>query len=107
MYEIEMTEVFDEWLKKLRITNRELHHRVSQRLYRMSFGNLGDVKSVGERVLEARIFSTPAIRLYFIVHKEQIIVLLSGGKKDTQDNDIKLAKKLASTFWKGIKNEIS
>lgn len=60
---IKKTEIFDEWLNTLRQKNRMLSQRVSQRIRRMSMGNLGDVKSVGGKVSEARIFSTPALRL--------------------------------------------
>ncbi len=55
-YIVQTTDIFDAWLATLMRSNRELAHRVTQRMRRMSMGNLGDVKSLGCRVYEARIF---------------------------------------------------
>ena len=59
MFVLKKTELFDKWLNELRLKNRLLSQRVTQRLKRMSMGNLGDVKPVGGKISEARIFSTP------------------------------------------------
>lgn len=61
----------------------------------METGNLGDVKPVGEKVSESRIFASPGVRLYFTVRGFEIIILLCGGFKGTQVADIKIAQKLA------------
>ena len=47
--------------------DKVIYHRVVQRIRRMEIGNLGDVKSVGDKVSEARIFANPEIRIYFTV----------------------------------------
>lgn len=59
-------------------------------------GNLGDVKSVGGKVSEARIFSSPAVRLYFTILDGVVIILLCGGGKSDQPADIARAHELAA-----------
>ncbi len=71
----------------------------------MSMGNLGDVKSVGGKVSEARIFSTPALRLYFTVVDQIVIILLCGGDKSSQQSDIEKAQNLAAQIFEDMKNE--
>ena len=64
----------------------------------MQLGNPGDVKPVGEGVSELRIDYGPGYRVYFIEQNGQVIVLLGGGDKASQDRDIQkaidLSKKL-------------
>ena len=71
----------------------------------MSMGNLGDVKSVGGKVSEARVFSTPALRLYFTVVDQIVIILLCGGDKSSQQSDIEKAQNLAAQIFEDMKNE--
>ena len=62
-------------------------------------GNLGDIRGVGDRVLEARIHYGPGYRLYFTWRKEtRVLYLLWGGSKNTQRQDIEKAKNLASIY---------
>ena len=102
LYVIQTTETFESWLRELRSRNRLLSHRVIQRLKRLAMGNLGDVKNVGGKVSEARIFSTPALRLYFTVINGVVIVLLCGGDKSDQQGDIEKAKQLAATLFEEL-----
>ena len=62
----------------------------------MANGLLGDVAPVGEGVSELRIHYGPEYRVYFRRWGEQIIILLCGGDKSTQDEDIRLAKRLTT-----------
>lgn len=71
------------------------------RVERMTLGNTGDVKPVGAGVSETRIAYGPGYRLYFTGKGERLMVLLAGGDKSTQDEDIKAAKAL----WKAWKQE--
>ncbi len=65
------------------------------RIRRLSLGNPGDVRAVGEGVSELRLDYGPGYRVYFVQQGSVLIVLLAGGDKSTQDKDIRLAKLLA------------
>lgn len=93
---------FGEWLGGLR--DRKAMAKIVTRVKQMEAGNLGDVKSVGDGVSEARIHYGPGYRLYFIEDGKVIIVLLCGGDKSSQKKDIKRAKELAKQ-WEEQKNE--
>jgi len=73
--------------------------RIAKRLRQIEDGNLGDVKAVGEGVLELRIDIGAGYRVYCARYGEIWIVLLSGGDKSTQDKDIAQAKQLWAE-WK-------
>ena len=62
---------------------------------RARIGNFGDVKSVGEGVSELRVDVGAGYRLYCVKRGEQLVVILVGGDKSSQAQDIKRAKKLA------------
>ena len=91
-YEIETTEVFDRWL--LRLKDKGAVARILSRIYRMEFGNFGDVKPVGENLFEARLFFGPGYRLYYTFKGQTLVLLLCGGDKSTQAKDIARAEKL-------------
>lgn len=61
----------------------------------MEMGNPGDTRSVGHGVLELRIDHGPGYRIYYVHRGEQVVILLCGGDKRTQQQDIKRAQKLA------------
>lgn len=65
------------------------------RLRRLSLGNFGDWKSVGEGVSELRIDYGPGYRVYLTRRGESVVVLLAGGTKKSQSRDIKRATSLA------------
>ena len=81
------------WFAGLR--DRSVKSRIDIRVRRLSLGNPGDVKPVGDGVSELRIDYGPGYRVYFVQQGTILIVLLAGGDKSTQDRDIKTAKKLA------------
>ncbi len=93
MIEIRKTAEFAQWLDGLR--DMKARARVQARLDRMAEGNPGDVKSVGEGVSELRIDFGPGYRVYFKSRGHEIIILLAGGDKKTQANDIKVTLRLA------------
>ena len=93
MIEIRKTAEFAQWLDGLR--DMKARARVQARLDRMAEGNPGDVKPVGEGVSELRIDFGPGYRVYFKSRGHEIIILLAGGDKKTQANDIKVALRLA------------
>ena len=70
---------FRDWLKSLDL---RVQARIQARVLRFESGNLGDHKSVGDGVWEARLDFGPGYRLYFGKHGSSMILLLNGGDKD-------------------------
>ena len=68
------------------------------RIRRLSMGNPGDAKPVGQGVSELRIDYGPGYRVYFVQQGETFILLLAGGDKRTQQRDIKTALDLAQNI---------
>ncbi len=99
MVEVRQTEVFSSWLRKLRDENARA--RIQIRIRRLSLGNFGDVKPVGEGVSELRIDYGPGYRVYLLKQGNLLVLLLVGGDKKTQDADIAKAKKLAKEWKNG------
>jgi putative addiction module killer protein len=93
MLEIRQTEVYSEWFNSL--SDRQARARIDVRIRRLSLGNPGDVKPVGEGVSELRIDYGPGYRVYFVQQGQTLVILLAGGDKRTQDKDIKTARELA------------
>ncbi|MDO9557725.1 MAG: type II toxin-antitoxin system RelE/ParE family toxin [Coriobacteriia bacterium] len=93
MIEIRQTDEYESWFDKLR--DREARFRILVRIRRLSLGNLGDIRSVGEGVSELRITYGPGYRVYIKQQGEALIVLLAGGDKSSQKRDIERAKELA------------
>ena len=93
MIEIRQTEGYANWFARLR--DRQARARIDVRIRRLSLGNLGDVRPVGEGVSELRIDYGPGYRIYFVQRGSALVILLAGGVKGTQDQDIQAALKLA------------
>ena len=93
MIEIRQTETYAKWFSSLR--DRHAKARIDIRIRRLSLGNPGDVKAVGEGVSELRIDYGPGYRVYFVQRGQTVVILLAGGDKRTQDSDIKAALELA------------
>ena len=93
MLEIRQTEVYARWFDRLR--DRQAKVRIDNRIRRMSLGNPGDVRPVGEGVSEIRIDYGPGYRVYFVQSGKALVVLLAGGDKDSQERDIRSALELA------------
>ena len=96
MVEIEQSEEFESWIHQLRDLRAQL--RIRARIERISMGNPGDVKSVGEDIREMRVDYGPGYRVYFLQRGEILIVLLCGGDKSSQDSEIKQAKSIAKRW---------
>ena len=95
--EIRKTRAFLEWLRALRDVRAVA--RVQVRIDRLSLGNPGDVRPVGEGISEMRVDYGPGYRVYFTQRGTTLVLLLCGGDKGTQDTDIAKAKALAKE-WK-------
>jgi putative addiction module killer protein len=88
------SEPFTEWLDGLRDKNAQAKIRI--RLRRLEAGNWGDVEPVGDGISELRVHTGAGYRIYCARHGKQVVVLLCGGGKGSQDADIGRAKR----FWK-------
>ena len=69
--------------------------RVLVRVERLAVGNPGDVQPVGEGVSELRVDYGPGYRVYFKRQGRTVVVLLAGGDKRPQSDDIDTALRLA------------
>ena len=87
---------FDHWINSLR--DRPTRIRLLRRLEKAQRGLLGDINSVGDGVYEMREFFGPGWRMYYIQCGDTLIVMLGGGDKSSQVNDILAAKALAVTL---------
>jgi len=96
MIEVRQTQAFSTWLERLRDANAVA--RIVGRIRRMEQGNPGDTRSVGKGILEMRIDYGPGYRIYYLHQGVQIVILLCGGDKRTQQQDIKRAQMLAETL---------
>ncbi|MEG4996267.1 type II toxin-antitoxin system RelE/ParE family toxin [Microcoleus sp. B4-D4] len=72
--------------------------KVDARLERVSLGNLGDYKPVGDGVYELRINYGPGYRIYFREIGATIVLLLCSGDKSTQEQDIRKAKEYSADY---------
>jgi putative addiction module killer protein len=79
---------FREWFVDLHAREAA---KVTGAIVRMELGNFGSVKGVGQGVLEYVLNFGPGYRIYFGKDGDQIIILLGGGTKKRQQNDINMA----------------
>lgn len=89
---------FAEWFGRLR--DKRAQTFVARRLTRLEAGLFGDCEPVGEGVLELRIDYGPGYRVYFGRHGTAVVLLLCGGDKRRQNDDIKRAK----GYWQEFKS---
>jgi len=96
MKKTKRSDVFIKWIDKLR-DDRAIE-RINRRIDRLANGNPGDVEPAGEGISEMRIDYGPGYRVYYKETKKEIIILLCGGDKRTQQTDIANAKKIAKQY---------
>lgn len=94
MYSIRTTDSFDNWFMGLRDVRARV--RIQTRIDRLEMGNPGDSKSVGGGIVELRINYGPGYRVYYVQRGNVLVVLLCGGDKSSQQNDIAFAKEIAA-----------
>jgi putative addiction module killer protein len=97
MKEIRETETYKKWFLGLKDNRAKI--RIDMRVKRIAIGNPGDVKPVGDGISEMRIDYGQGYRVYFkdtsnLRFGKEIIILLCGGDKSTQEKDIRKAKEL-------------
>ena len=90
-------EPFTDWLQSLR--DKQAQAKLRVRIRRLEAGNFGDCHPVGEGVQELREHLGAGYRVYFGRQGRLVVILLCGGSKKSQPEDIKAAK----TYWKDWK----
>jgi putative addiction module killer protein len=90
-YRIERTESFTDWLSCLDKSDRQ---RLAVRLNRLENGNFGDYKEITGNLFELRCFFGGGLRIYYTIRNTAIVLLLTGGGKDTQGRDVRRAKEM-------------
>ena len=82
-------DVFMEWRQRLRDTQAKI--AIDRRINRIELGNFGDHRFCRDGVWEIRIDVGPGYRVYYAIAGHQVVLLLCGGDKRTQDADINRA----------------
>ena len=96
LYTIKRMPEFDLWFESIKDGLTRI--RLAKRLDKAQRGLLGDVESVGDGVFEMREFFGPGWRLYYVERKGALIVMLGGGDKSSQSDDIANAIALSKTL---------
>ena len=92
-YVVEKLDSFDDWLRSLRDVRARV--AIARRIDRAESGNFGDHKSVGQGVSEMRIDVGKGYRVYYTIRGMQVVFLLCGGDKRSQQKDIECAIRFA------------
>ncbi|MCH6235029.1 type II toxin-antitoxin system RelE/ParE family toxin [Cognataquiflexum rubidum] len=93
MFFVEKTSEFDKWLRKLK--DLKAKAKILFRIQKIeNDGHFGDCKPVGDGIRELRIDFAKGYRIYFKEIDGRIIILLLGGEKSTQQQDINKAKEI-------------
>jgi putative addiction module killer protein len=88
---------FEQWLNKLKDVVGQA--KVLARIERAESGNFGNYKDLGSEIYEIKESYGPGYRTYFSIDKKDLILLLMGGTKASQESDIQKARK----YWKEYK----
>lgn len=95
------TDVYQKWVESLRDTRARI--AVLRRVDRVALGNFGDHKVCRDGVSEMRIDYGPGYRVYYFQHGRMVVVLLCGGDKRTQHEDITYAIACRADFLRRMK----
>jgi len=96
MFTVKETRTFSKWIDNLKDKVAQL--RIDVRIKRLEAGNPGDVKLLSGGIYEMRIDYARGYRIYYIIRNREIIILLAGGDKTSQNKDIKTAQRLAREY---------
>ena len=100
MLEIIKSDTFDAWLRSLR--DRQAKARIEVRIRRLSLDNPGQYRSLKNGINELKIDYGPGYRVYYTFRNQTLVLLLCGGDKSTQDQDIKTALRILKQWEKLI-----
>lgn len=91
-YELEITEQFNKWHSKIK--DKSTVSRLVARFARIQEGNFGDSKQISKDLFELRFTFGGGLRIYYTIVENKIVLLLCGGDKSTQSDDIDQAKRM-------------
>ncbi len=91
-YELEQTHHFANWFSSKKI--KPFKNRLLARFERIKNGNFGDHKTVARDLFELRFFFASGLRVYYTIRHNTVVLLLVGGDKTSQPDDIDKAKAL-------------
>jgi len=89
IYTLERTTNFGMWLAKIK--DKKTRYRIEARLTRVITGNFGDHKQINSQLFEMRFFFGAGYRIYYTVKGSTVVLLLTGGDKSSQQQDIAMA----------------
>ncbi len=88
---------YSKWFDKLK--DGKAKAKIDVRVRRIAAqDHFGDFKPVGDGICELRIDYGPGYRIYYTQRGEEIVLLLIGGDKSTQQSDIKKAKQILANY---------
>lgn len=90
---VSMTEVYRDWINDLK--DRASRARIQMRVDRLAHGNPGQHRNLSHGISELKIDVGPGYRVYYTERNGELIILLAGDDKSTQQQDIKTAAVLA------------
>lgn len=93
---VRLTEVYRDWINAL--NDRAGRARIQVRVDRLAHGNPGQHRNLTDGVSELKIDFGPGYRVYYTERRGEVIILLAGGDKSTQQQDIKVAISLAKNL---------
>ncbi len=85
---------YTKWLESIR--DSSVLSDIERRIDRLAAGNPGNFKYLGNKVYELKLDFGPGYRIYYGYDGLNIVLLLCGGDKSTQQKDVAKAKK----YWK-------
>lgn len=88
-----MTDLYEDWINSLK--DRVGRARIQVRIDRLVHGNPGKRRNLTNAVSELKIDFGPGYRVYYTERGGELIILLAGGDKSTQRQDVKTAIALA------------
>lgn len=93
MIEIFKTDVYLKWFNSLK--SKKIQAILDMHIERMRFGNFGNSKPIGKGLSELKISYQAGFRIYYKNQNGKIVILLCGGDKSTQKEDVLKAHKIA------------
>ncbi len=86
------TYIYSKWFEDLK--DAKIKIAILRRLSRLEKGNFGDHKRLDNDLFELRFFIGAGYRVYYTIKGDEVILLISGGDKSTQNKDIQKAKEI-------------